>query len=132
MPFVGKVRLRVHDDSSSNIRRRNEALRFSKRKLHSYSEDDGQEVGDGVGVCGGKHEERGKSPDLEVGGMGQVRLDVELCGEGVGAVLLDTGHDECGFSGREEVPGAGGELREVNYEEVADEGGNAGEEAFDL
>jgi len=75
--FVAKGSASEHDDCGCDVRGSNEALGFSDGEAHSETEDDGEEVGDGVGVCCREAEEAGESPDFGVEGV----LEVGFQGE---------------------------------------------------
>lgn len=122
----------VHEDARRRIGGRNEALSLCDIEAHAVHEDDGEEVGDGVGGGGAKAKERGKAPDLEVAGVAEVLAEAELGGDGVSAVLLDARDHEVDLLIAEEAAGALGLVGEVDEEEVAGNADTAGEDTFHL
>ena len=130
--FIGKDGLDEHEEPSCGVGGSNEALCLCDVEAHAEHEDDGEEVGDGVGGGGAEAEEGGEAPDLEIAGVAQVLAEVELGGDGVGAVLLDARDHKVDLLVREEAVGTLGLVGEVDEEEVAGDGDAAGEDAFHL
>jgi hypothetical protein len=77
MPLVAVVRKCVHDDGGKDIRRSNQALRSRDIESHTFVQNDGKEVRNGVGAGRGQSEQTGETPDLQIRGVGQVLLDIE-------------------------------------------------------
>ncbi len=75
MVFVSQNRARVHHDRCSDVRGRDETLSFGDAEAHSFSQDDGEEVSDSIGVGSGEHEEGGEAPYFKVEGVGEVGGD---------------------------------------------------------
>ena len=82
MPFVAKVGKGVHDDGGEDVGWRNQALGCSDVEAHSFSQNDGQEVGDRIGGGRGEAEEAGEAPDFEIEGVLEVFADLEPVGKG--------------------------------------------------
>jgi hypothetical protein len=132
--FVAEPGKAKHDESSEDIRRCDEAVGSSSTEAHTVLKNDGQEIRNGVGDGGGEHEDGGKSPNLEVKAVLQVLLDVELLGERIVAILLDTGDNKVDLSLVEELLAHTrlvGELREVNDEVPADETDDDGDDTLE-
>lgn len=125
MPFVCKVRLRVHDNASCYIRGSNEALGLCKGKLHSIAKDDWQEVGNGVGVGGSQHKEPSECPNLQISGVCKIGLDAKGGGQRIGSVFFDACYNKSAFLRGEEAPGFGGKFGKVNDEKIACNSGDA-------
>lgn len=124
--------LGVHDNGCRDIRGSDEALGFGDTEAQAAAEDDGEEVGDGVGGGGGKAEEGGEAPDFHVEGVLEVGANAELVGDGVVAVFLDAGHDVGGFGLVDELPRVLGLFGEIDDEEVACDAEEASDDAFPL
>lgn len=69
MPLVAGPGEGEHDEAGKDIRRSDQAVCRGGAKTHTVLENDGQEVGDGVGDCGGEHEDESKAQDLREGFM---------------------------------------------------------------
>ena len=65
MPLVAVVGTAVHPDGGEDVGWGDEALGGADAEAHALVEDDGEEVGDGVGAGGREAEEGGEAPDLE-------------------------------------------------------------------
>lgn len=130
--LIGEDGLNVHEESCGGVGRGDEALCLGDIEAHAEHEDDGEEVGDGVGGGGAEAEEGGEAPDLEITGVAKVLAQVERGSDCVGAVLFDARDHEVDLFVVEEAAGALGLIGEVDEEEVADEAEDAGEDAFHL
>ena len=53
--LVSQISPAVHDNSRGHGRRANEALRGGHGETHSFVENDGEKVGNGVGAGGCEH-----------------------------------------------------------------------------
>ena len=126
----------LHPDCGHDVWRRNEALSFSDTESHTILQDDWQEVSNGVCDRCCQAEERSEAPDLEISGTGDIMFDAERCGDGIMAVMLDSGDDELRFLLVQEGDGnalrgaLGSLLREVDDCETADEADYDGEDAL--
>ena len=124
--------LGVHDNGCRDVGRGDEALGFGDVEAQAVAEDDGEEVGDGVGGGGGKAEEGGEAPDFQVEGVFEVGAEAELVRDGVLAVFFDAGDDEGGFGLVDELPRVLGLFGEIDDEEVACDAEEASNDAFHL
>ena len=134
MPLVTVVSEREHDYGSEDIGWCNQALRCSCAESHTILEDDRKEVGDGVGDGSGEHEERGKTPDLEVQCMLHVFSDGESFWNSVVSILLDPCNNEGNFLFVQELLAEAllcGVLREVDDEVPADKSNHDSEKALE-
>lgn len=102
--FISIHCLDVHDNGSSHVGRRRETLSLGHAETHALLENDGHEVGNGVGIRRGQHVQRRKGPDFAVSKVAHVRTQVEGLGEGVGAVVLDARDDICCLYFCEKLP----------------------------
>jgi hypothetical protein len=130
VPLVCIVRLRVHQDGGGNIGRRDKALRRGQFETHAILQDDGKEVCDCVGAGRGETEEPGEAPDLEIHGGLEILPDFEWLGNGVVAILFDSGNNEGRFGFGEEAKAGGGLLGEVNDEVIPGEANGACDDSF--
>ena len=142
-----------HPDCGYAVGGCDEALCFGDVETHAFLEDDGEEVGNGVGTgrgrsvvvfddtrsteyshCGGQAEQRSKTPDFEISCTAQVVAEVELFWDGIVTVLLDPCNDEGGFLLVQEAEGQAGPLGrflgEVGDGEGTDDADNDCQEAL--
>jgi hypothetical protein len=77
VPFVAEVGKSEHDDSSEDVGRSDKALGGCHIEPHADVENDGQEVGDGIGAGGGEAKQAGEAPDFQVQGVAEVLPDVK-------------------------------------------------------
>ena len=94
MIFVAEPGEPEHDERSEDIGRRNETLRGGDIEAHARIENDGQEIGDGVGIGGCKAKESGEAPNLQVEGVLEVFANVKFLWDCIVTILLDAGNDE--------------------------------------
>ena len=97
MPLVAVPGHCKGQEGSEYVGWRDQALCLADAEAHALLEDDGQEIGDGVGAGGREAEEGCEAPDLEVQSVPEVLAPVELGGNGVVAIFLNAGYDEGGF-----------------------------------
>lgn len=122
----------VHDHTGKDIRRSNETLRRTNSKAHPLSQDDGEEIRDGIGDRRQAEEDHGKAPDFQI----EAGLEEFLQGEGfrvaVVAVGVDAADDKVAFALVEEAPGLGGTVGEVDEQDEAEEADCAGDLSSEL
>ena len=92
--LVSEVRKGIHDNRGENVWWCNETLRSGNTETHAVVQDDGEEIGDSVGVGRGESKECGETPDLQVCCVLQVLANVEFLWDGIVTVLFDPGDDE--------------------------------------
>lgn len=128
MVFVAQHGKCEHDNGRKDVGRRNETLGRGDIEAHTGVEDDGQEIGDGVGVGGCQTKEGGKAPDLQVQCILQVTTQAEWFGNGVVAIFLNSSDDECGFLLVKEfqTKAFGGQFWKVDDEKKGNDGHDAG------
>ena len=124
-----------HPRRGQDVWRETQYLRHGDRVAHLGAQDDGQEVPVRVGDDVVEEVEPCEFPDLPVAQVDEDEGGGEGVDDGVAAVALDAGEDEAGFVGREEGAagyegGQGGFVREVDYEDVAEEAEEDGDGAF--
>lgn len=66
MVLVTEPRRAVHEKAGHDVRRRDESLGLGEAETHALAQDNGQEVGDGVGNRGQAAEDDSEAPDLHV------------------------------------------------------------------
>ncbi len=116
-----------HQQARGGVGRSDQALRRGYAEPHIETEDDGEEVGDGICLCGRGEEDQSEAPDLQVEAGAQPLLEAERLRVGVAAVLVHLVHDEASLALVEEAPGLVGLVGEVDEEQVSDGGDDAGE-----
>lgn len=107
-------------------------MSLSDREAHSFAKNDRKEISDCVCIGSSEAKESGESPDFGVKSVLEVFANVEGFGDSVVTIFLNSGNDEGGFAGIEEVPGLRGKFGEVDKEEVTSDAEDAGDETFDL
>lgn len=123
---------RVHKYSSGSIRRREQAQRGPHGESHSLAIYYWQEIGDRVGSGGCRVIDKAKGPNVDVQPSAEVFLEIEGFNGHVGAVLGDSADDKVVFTFRQEfLLGCFHAIREVDENEVANGGYDAGEKSLD-
>lgn len=120
----------VDDDGGKGIGRSNQALSLADRESELEVENDGQEVGEGVGDGGGVEEDHGVGPNLPVETGTEVLLDGEFLDLDITTVGVDTSANPLLLGGAKERPGLSLGVGEVDEEPVADKTEHAGEDTF--
>jgi hypothetical protein len=77
VPLVTEICERVHDNGCKDVGRCDQTLAGSNIEAHPFVQNDGQEVGDGVGTGRGQAEEGSEGPDLEIESVLQVLAPFE-------------------------------------------------------
>lgn len=119
-----------HEDTGSRVWWSDKALRLSDVETHLATENDWQEVGDGVGSNGAETEEGGEAPDLEVSSVLEILAKVEGWSLNIGTVVLDASNAEVDLGVGQELVVAASLIWEWHEGEIADDGDDAGEDTF--
>lgn len=119
-----------HEDTGGGVWWGNKTLGLSDVETHLATENDWQEVGNGVGSDGAKTEQGGETPNLEVGGVLEVLTKVESWCLNIGTVVLNASNAKVDLGVGQELVVAASLIWEWYEGEVADNGDDAGEDTF--
>lgn len=97
MILVSQISPGVHDNSGSDIWWRDETLRGGNAESHSFIENYGQKVGNGVSTGGCKHEKSSETPHFQVQGILEVFPNQKWFRDSVVTVLFNSCDNECRF-----------------------------------
>ncbi len=104
VPFVAVICLDEHYNRSSHVRWSNEALSLCNVETHTISEDDWEEVCNGIGIGGREDVEHREAPYLPVETSSEIGAKMEWLNLDIGSIVFDTCDDEVGFFLVEKMP----------------------------
>jgi len=128
--FVTEPASAEHDHAREDIGRGYQTLRSPNAETHVLSENDREEVGEGVSDGGGVEEDQGESPNFQVQAPSKEAAQMEGLNLGITTIRIDPADNEGGLALGKESPGVVCLVREVYEKPVASNAKQARNEAF--